>query len=97
MLGALNGGSSALAPGTHRLSPSDGQNLPFMTTPRGISGSSGVGPARGFVPAMGRLLAAHSAIGPRVRALFDQSMFQPGAFSRSERERVAAVARDCFY
>jgi len=46
---------------------------------------------------MGRLLAAHSEIGPRFLALFDQSMFQPGAFSLSEGERVAAVARDFFY
>ncbi|MCB1683606.1 MAG: hypothetical protein R3E82_21980 [Pseudomonadales bacterium] len=54
----------------------------------------------GFLPAMGRLIAAHPRIGPAFSALFGQIMFAPGALSRSEREMVAAVAastQDCFY
>lgn len=54
----------------------------------------------GFLPAMGRLIAAHPRIGPAFSALFGQIMFARGALSRSEREMVAAVAasaQDCFY
>ncbi len=54
----------------------------------------------GFVPAMGRLLAAHPRIGPSFFALFGEIMFAPGALSRRERELVAgiaAVTQDCFY
>ena len=54
----------------------------------------------GFLPAMGRLLAAHDEIGPVFRMLFAQVMFKPGHLSRAEREMVAAVAsaaQDCFY
>lgn len=54
----------------------------------------------GFVPGMGRLIAAHDAIGPFFAALFNQIMFEPGALSRSEREMiagVAAAAQDCHY
>ncbi len=54
----------------------------------------------GFLPAMGRLLAAHDEIGPVFRKLFAQVMFKPGHLSRAEREMVAAVAsaaQDCFY
>ncbi len=55
---------------------------------------------RGFVPAMGRLIASHPRIGPAFMALYDQIMFVPGALERDEREMVAAVsaaAQDCFY
>ncbi|MFU8814380.1 MAG: carboxymuconolactone decarboxylase family protein [Pseudomonadales bacterium] len=54
----------------------------------------------GFLPAMGRLIAAHPRIGPAFGALFAAVMFQPGALDRRERELVAAVAaaaQDCFY
>ena len=54
----------------------------------------------GYVPAMGRLVAAHGEIGPLFRALFAQVMFRPGQMSRAEREMVAAVAavaQDCHY
>jgi alkylhydroperoxidase/carboxymuconolactone decarboxylase family protein YurZ len=54
----------------------------------------------GFVPAMGRLLAAHPEISQAFGALFRQVMFSPGALSRPEREMVAAVtaaAQDCHY
>lgn len=54
----------------------------------------------GFLPAMGRLLAAHSSIGPLFGALFRQLMFEPGHLARQEREMVAAVAaaaQDCHY
>lgn len=54
----------------------------------------------GFVPGMGRLLAAHDAIGPFFGALFNRIMFEPGALSRAEREMVAGVAaaaQDCHY
>ncbi|MCZ6632723.1 MAG: hypothetical protein O7G87_04910 [bacterium] len=54
----------------------------------------------GFIPAMGRLLAAHDKIGPAFSALFRQIMFEPGYLSRQEREMVAAVAtaaQDCHY
>jgi alkylhydroperoxidase/carboxymuconolactone decarboxylase family protein YurZ len=54
----------------------------------------------GFVPAMGRLLAAHERIGPFFAGLFGQIMFEPGALSRREREMIAAVAaaaQDCHY
>ena len=54
----------------------------------------------GFLPAMGRLIAAHPRIGPAFGALFGAIMFAPGSLSRSEREMVAAVAasaQDCFY
>ncbi len=54
----------------------------------------------GFLPAMGRLLAAHDEFGPVFRKLFAQVMFKPGHMSRAEREMVAAVAaaaQDCFY
>lgn len=46
----------------------------------------------GFVPAMGRLLAAHTRIGPAFQALYGEIMFAPGRLSRAEREMVAAVA-----
>ena len=54
----------------------------------------------GFLPAMGRLLAAHSSIGPLFGALFRQLMFEPGHLERQEREMIAAVAaaaQDCHY
>jgi len=54
----------------------------------------------GFLPAMGRLLAAHPTIGPLFGALFRQLMFEPGYLERPEREMVAAVAaaaQDCHY
>lgn len=54
----------------------------------------------GFLPAMGRLLAAHTSIGPLFGALFRQIMFEPGHLGRQEREMVAAVAaaaQDCHY
>ena len=54
----------------------------------------------GFVPNMGRLIAAHPTIGPAFGALFGAVMFAPGALDRRERELVAAVAasaQDCFY
>ena len=56
--------------------------------------------SRGFVPAMGRLIASHPRIGPAFMALYNQIMFVPGALERDEREMVAAVsaaAQDCFY
>ncbi|MCC6709814.1 MAG: carboxymuconolactone decarboxylase family protein [Gammaproteobacteria bacterium] len=55
----------------------------------------------GFVPAMGRLLAAHPLIGPAFMALYGAVMFAPdGALSRGEREfvaGVAAAAQGCTY
>jgi alkylhydroperoxidase/carboxymuconolactone decarboxylase family protein YurZ len=54
----------------------------------------------GFVPGMGRLIAAHDRIGPFFAGLFGQIMFEPGALSRREREMIAAVtavAQDCHY
>jgi hypothetical protein len=54
----------------------------------------------GFIPAMGRLIAAHPRIGPAFGPLFSAIMFAPGALSRREREMVATVAaaaQDCFY
>jgi hypothetical protein len=54
----------------------------------------------GFIPAMGRLISTHDAIGPYFGALFAQIMFVPGALSRQEREMiagVAAAAQDCHY
>jgi hypothetical protein len=54
----------------------------------------------GFIPAMGRLITAHDAIGPFFGALFAQIMFAPGALSRAEREMIAGVtsaAQDCHY
>jgi alkylhydroperoxidase/carboxymuconolactone decarboxylase family protein YurZ len=54
----------------------------------------------GFLPNMGRLIAAHPSIGPAFSALFREVMFAPGVLSRRERELVAAVAasaQDCFY
>ena len=54
----------------------------------------------GFVPAMGRLLAAHPRIGPPFFELFAEIMFAPGSLSRRERELVAGIAaatQDCFY
>jgi hypothetical protein len=54
----------------------------------------------GFIPAMGRLISTHDAIGPYFGALFAQIMFAPGALSRQEREMiagVAAAAQDCHY
>ena len=54
----------------------------------------------GFIPAMGRLIATHDAIGPYFGALFAQIMFAPGALTRREREMiagVAAAAQDCHY
>jgi alkylhydroperoxidase/carboxymuconolactone decarboxylase family protein YurZ len=54
----------------------------------------------GFLPAMARLVAAHTNIAPFFGALFRQIMFEPGALSRREREMVAAVAaaaQDCHY
>ena len=54
----------------------------------------------GFVPAMGRLLAAHPRIGPLFFQLFSEVMFAEGSLTRREREWVAAVAaagQDCFY
>jgi alkylhydroperoxidase/carboxymuconolactone decarboxylase family protein YurZ len=63
-------------------------------------GSSGGAYDFGFVPNMGRLIAAHPTIGPAFGALFGTIMFAPGALNRRERELVAAVAaaaQDCFY
>jgi hypothetical protein len=54
----------------------------------------------GFLPAMGRLILAHDAIGPVFGALFGQIMFAPGHTDRREREMIAAVAtaaQDCHY
>jgi len=54
----------------------------------------------GFIPAMGRLISTHDAIGPYFGALFAQIMFAPGVLSRAEREMVAAItaaAQDCHY
>ena len=54
----------------------------------------------GFMPAMGRLVIAHSRIGAAFGALFQQIMFSPGKLDRREREMVAAVtaaAQDCHY
>ena len=54
----------------------------------------------GFLPAMGRLLAAHVSVGPLFGALFRQLMFEPGHLDRQEREMVAALAaaaQDCNY
>ena len=55
----------------------------------------------GFLPAMTRLVMAHSRIGPAFGQLFAQIMFAPeGKLSRAEREMVAAVAsgaQDCLY
>lgn len=54
----------------------------------------------GFLPAMARLIAAHSQIAMPFASLFAQVMFAPGHLERSEREMVAAVAaaaQDCFY
>ncbi len=54
----------------------------------------------GYVPAMARLISAHSSIGPAFGALFGSVMFAPGALRRDEREMVAAVAavaQDCHY
>ena len=53
-----------------------------------------------FIPAMGRLQAAHDKIGPALGALLKQIMFEPGHLSRQEREMVAAIAsaaQDCHY
>lgn len=54
----------------------------------------------GFLPAMGRLIATHDRIGPKLAQLFRQIMFEPGHLSRQEREMIAAVtsaAQDCHY
>jgi len=54
----------------------------------------------GFLPAMGRLIAAHPRIAPAFGALYAAIMFEPGALDRREREMVAAAAaaaQDCFY
>ena len=54
----------------------------------------------GYLPAMGRMQAKHSAIGPLFGALYRQIMFGPGELDRQEREMVAAVAaaaQDCRY
>ncbi len=57
--------------------------------------------SRGFVPAMGRLLASHPRIGSAFAGLYQEIMFsEEGALSREEREMVAAAAasaQDCFY
>ena len=54
----------------------------------------------GFVPAMGRLLAAHDRIGPAFSALIKEIMHNSEFLSRQECETVAAVtaaAQDCHY
>lgn len=54
----------------------------------------------GFLPAMARLILAHSTIGPAFAMAFSTVMFGPGALTRREREMVAGVtaaAQDCFY
>jgi alkylhydroperoxidase/carboxymuconolactone decarboxylase family protein YurZ len=54
----------------------------------------------GFLPRMGRLMAAHPRLGAAMRAYFGELMFAPGALSRAEREMVAAVtaaAQSCDY
>jgi hypothetical protein len=55
----------------------------------------------GFLPAMMRLIMAHTRLGPAFGTLFAQIMFSPdGVLSRGEREMVAAVsaaAQDCRY
>ena len=64
------------------------------------SGGSGGPYDFGFLPNMGRLIAAHPSIGPAFGALFGTIMFAPGALDRRERVLVAAVAasaQDCFY
>ncbi len=57
--------------------------------------------SKGFVPAMGRLIASHPSIGPAFSALYEAIMFpKDGALTRAEREMVAAAAtaaQDCFY
>lgn len=71
-----------------------------IAPPRATEGPRRPGYDFGYVPAMGRLLAAHPEIGPPFARLFGQVMFGPGALDRSEREMVAAVAaaaQDCFY
>lgn len=63
-------------------------------------GARGPGYRYGYVPAMGRLIAAHPGIAPAFSALFTAVMFAPGALSRAEREMIAAVAaaaQDCHY
>jgi alkylhydroperoxidase/carboxymuconolactone decarboxylase family protein YurZ len=69
---------------------------PRRTVPRG----QGRGYDLGFIPAMGRLIAAHPGIAPEFGALFQKVMFGPGELARAEREMVAAVAaaaQDCHY
>ena len=54
----------------------------------------------GFVPAMGRLLAAHDRIGPVFSALIKEIMHNSAFLSRQECEMVAGVtaaAQDCHY
>ena len=55
----------------------------------------------GFVPAMGRLLMAHSRLAPAFIQLYSEIMFSSDSvLTRQEREMVAAAtaaAQDCFY
>ena len=54
----------------------------------------------GFLPAMARLIFAHSRLAPAFGQLFNSVMFDEGALDRREREMVSAVAsaaQDCFY
>lgn len=55
----------------------------------------------GFVPAMGRLIAAHPRLAARLSALSREIMFSPESrLTRGEREMIAcaaAAAQDCFY
>ncbi|MGH7931966.1 MAG: hypothetical protein ACREQN_02245, partial [Candidatus Binataceae bacterium] len=54
----------------------------------------------GYTSDMSLLLNAHPRISPAFGALFNELMFAPGAFGRSEREMAAAVAaaaQDCHY
>jgi hypothetical protein len=83
------------------MSPSDDRKawveLPSVAAPRLPAGHPY---DFGFVPSMGRLLAAHDGIGPLFGALFAKIMFAPGRLERREREMVAAVAaaaQDCHY
>lgn len=60
----------------------------------------GPGYTFGFVPAMGRLIAAQQRIAPHFGPLFSAIMFEEGALDRREREMIAAVAasaQDCHY
>ncbi len=81
----------------------DAQNVPeawVTIAPDRGPGASGPGYTFGFVPAMGRLQAAHPRIAPHFGRLYAAVMFEEGALERREREMVAGVAaaaQDCYY